>query len=53
MGHPTTYFFKYAECKIYVGLKMDEAKLRAWDHNNNNNYRQKDVIYRKNKVFSL
>ena len=39
--HPTTYFFKYAECKIYVGLTVDEAKLLAWDHNNDNDYRQK------------
>jgi hypothetical protein len=39
--HPTTYFFKYAECKIYVGLSVDEAKLLAWDHNNDNDYRQK------------
>ena len=33
--HPTTYFFKYVECKIYV------SKLLAWDHNNDNDYRQK------------
>ena len=39
--HPTTYFFKYAECKIYVGLTMDEAKLLAWNNNNHNDYRQK------------
>ena len=39
--HPTTYFFRYAECKIYVSLTMDEAKLLAWDHNNDNDYRQK------------
>jgi hypothetical protein len=39
--HPTTYFFKYVECKIYVGLTIYEAKLLAWDHNNNNDYRQK------------
>ena len=39
--HPTTYFFKYAECKIYVGLTIEEAKLLAWDHNNDNDYRQK------------
>jgi hypothetical protein len=39
--HPTTYFLKYAECKIYVGLTIDEAKLLAWDHNNDNDYRQK------------
>ena len=39
--HPTTYFFKYAECKIYVGLTVEEAKLLAWDHNNDNDYRQK------------
>ena len=37
--HPTTYFFKYAECKIYVSLTMDEAKLLAWDHNNDDDYR--------------
>ena len=37
--HPTTYFFKYVECKIYVSLTTDEAKLLAWDHNND--YRQK------------
>ena len=41
MEHPTTYFFKYAECKIYVVLSVDEAKLVAWDHNNDNDYRQK------------
>jgi hypothetical protein len=39
--HPTTYFFKYAECKFYVGLKIDDAKLLAWDHNNDNDYWQK------------
>ena len=39
--HPTTYFFKYAECKIYVSLTTEEAKLLAWDHNNDNDYRQK------------
>ena len=35
---PTTYFFKYTECKIYVSLTTDETKLRAWDHNNENEY---------------
>ena len=39
--HPTTYFFKYVECKIYVRLIREEAKLLAWDHNNDNGYRQK------------
>jgi hypothetical protein len=34
--HLTTYFFKYAEFKIDVGLSVDEAKLLAWDHNNDN-----------------
>ena len=29
------------ECKIYVGLTTKEAKLLAWDHNNDNDYRQK------------
>ena len=24
--HPTTFFFKYAEFKIYVGLTTEEAK---------------------------
>ena len=32
---------KYADCKIYVGLTIEEAKLLAWDHNTNNDYRQK------------
>ena len=31
----------YAECKIYVELTTEEAKLLAWDHNNDNDYRQK------------
>ena len=39
--HPTTYFFKYAERKIYVSLTTDETKLLAWDDNNDNVYRQK------------
>ena len=39
--HPSPYFFKYDECKIYVSLTTDEAKLLGWDHNNNNDYRQK------------
>ena len=36
--HSTTYFFKYAQCKTYVGLTTEEAKLLAWDHNNDNDY---------------
>ena len=32
--YPTTFFFKYAECKIYVGRTMEGTKLLAWDHNN-------------------
>ncbi|KAH6555676.1 hypothetical protein KP509_1Z236600 [Ceratopteris richardii] len=39
--HPTTFFFTYAKCKIYAGLTTEEAKLLAWDHNNDNDYRQK------------
>ena len=39
--HSTTYFFKYAQCKTYVGLTTEEAKLLAWDHNNDNDYHQK------------
>ena len=38
--HPTTFFFKYDECKIYVGLTIEEAKLLAWEHKNDNEYRQ-------------
>ena len=34
--HPTTFFFKYVECKIYVGLTTEEAKLLAWDQNSEN-----------------
>ena len=39
--HPTTFFFKYTECKIYVGLTTEEAKLMEWNHNNDNDYWQK------------
>ena len=39
--YPLTPFFKYVECKVYVGLTHEEAKLLAWDHNNDNNYRRK------------
>ena len=41
MEHPATYFFKYAECKIYVGLTVDEGKLLVWDHNNDDDYRKR------------
>ena len=34
-----TPFFKYGECKVYVGVTHEEAKLLAWDHNNDNDYR--------------
>ena len=37
--YPLTPFFKYAECKVYAGLTHEEAKLLAWDHNNDNDYR--------------
>ena len=39
--YPLTPFFKYVECKVYAGLTHEEAKLLAWDHNNDNDYRQK------------
>ena len=39
--YPLTPFFKYAKCKVCVGLTHKEAKLLAWDHNNDNDYRQK------------
>ena len=39
--YPLTPIFKYADCKVYAGLTHEEAKLLAWDHNNDNNYRQK------------
>ena len=39
--YPLTPYFKYAECKVYAGLTHEEAKLLAWDHNNDNDYRQK------------
>ena len=41
MENPTTYFFKHTECKMYVGLTVDETKLLAWDYNNDNDHRQK------------
>ena len=37
--YPLTPYFKYAECKVYAGLTHEEAKLLAWDHNNDNDYR--------------
>ena len=49
--HPTTYFFKYAECKIYVGLTIEEAKLLAWDHNNDNDYRHKISSIKRIRFF--
>ena len=36
--YPLSPYFKYAECKVYVGLSQEEAKLLAWDHNNDNDY---------------
>ena len=39
--YPLTPFFKYAKCKVYVGLTHEKAKLLAQDHNNDNDYRQK------------
>ena len=39
--YPLTSFFYYVECKVYVGLTHEEAKLLAWDHNNDNDYPQK------------
>ena len=51
MEHPTTYFFKYAECKIYVGLTVEEAKLLVWDHNNDNDYRQKMSSIERIRLF--
>ena len=51
MEHPTTYLFKYAECKIYVGLTIDEATLLAWDHNNDNDYRQKMLSIERIRFF--
>ena len=36
--YPLTPFFKYAECKVYVGLTHEAAKLLAWNHNNDNDY---------------
>ena len=39
--YPLTPYFKYMECKFYVGLTHEETNLLAWDHNNDNDYRQK------------
>ena len=39
--YPLTPYFKYTESKVYPGLTHEEAKLLAWDHNNDNDYRQK------------
>ena len=37
--YPLTPYFKYSQCKVYVGLTHEDAKLLAWDHNNDNDYR--------------
>ena len=39
--YPLTPFFKYVECNVYAGFTHEETKLLAWDHNNDNDYRQK------------
>ena len=39
--YPFTSYFKYVECKVYVGLTQEEAKLLAWNHNNDNDYKKK------------
>ena len=39
--YPLTPFFKYVECKVYGGLTHEEAKMLAWDHNNDNDFCQK------------
>ena len=49
--YPLTPFFKYAECKVYAGLTHEEAKLLAWDHNNDNDYRQKMSCIKWIRVF--
>ena len=33
------YLFETMKCIIYVGLTETEAKLLAWDHNADNEYR--------------
>ena len=37
--YPLTPFFKYVECKVYACLTHEKAKLLAWDHNNDNDYK--------------
>ena len=49
--YPLTPYFKYAECKVYAGLTHEEAKLLAWDHNNDNDYRQKMSCIERIKFF--
>ena len=49
--HPPTFFFKYAECKIYMDLTTEEAKLLAWNHNNDNDYRQKMLSIARIRFF--
>ena len=51
--HPTTYFFKYVECKIYVSLTTDEVKLLMWDHNNDNDYCQKMFSIVRIRFFTM
>ena len=38
--YPDLVHFKIVECKVYAGLSKGQATLLAWDHNNDNDYRQ-------------
>ena len=37
--YPNNPRFEIMKCIIYVGLSDTEAKLVAWDHNSDNEYR--------------
>ena len=49
--YPLTPYFKYDECKVYTGLTHEEAKLLAWDHSNDNYYRQKCLVLNASDSF--
>ena len=39
--YPLTPYFKYKKYKVYASVTHEEAKLLAWEHNNDHYYRQK------------
>eukprot|EP01018_Ginkgo_biloba_P026436 Gb_14004 [translate_table: standard] len=48
---PQNVHFKEVKCIVYAGLTPLEAKLLAWDHNHDNEYRVEMKFIQKNQFF--